>query len=122
MKIQTKEDKQEPFNHIEGISYPNPKYKEDKRWKYLFYHIGNEVIDGWLDVANKRMIEIKKESLEDELEFLESILNNQSILMKENINRLCLPKRNKGSFTSVTLDSYIERRITEIKQKLENLK
>ena len=63
----------------------------------------------------------KLEQKKEELEFLKSIRDNQSIGMIEGINRLCIPsKSNKGrvEYTSITLDCYLNDRIKQLQKEI----
>ena len=86
-----------------------------------------EIKEVWKEQANynaglKEGIDLgRTQMLNDELKFLKSILNNQSIAMQEGINRLCIPTNRKGRYMSVSLNGYIEDKIKELLSSLDKI-
>ena len=61
----------------------------------------------------------KEEARKEELEFLKSIRNNQSIGMQENINRLCISsERLKQGYISIELNLYLDKRIKQLQKEI----
>lgn len=48
-------DKEKPFNHIEGISYPNPNYKEKLKLKSKIVVIDDEEYNRIIDIIRKEL-------------------------------------------------------------------
>ena len=87
-----------------------------------FYICGDLLMNVLCPTCQARLEGFQKGKLEqkkEELKFLKSIRNNQSIGMQENINRLCIPSEKlKQGYTSIELNLYLDERIEQLQKEI----